>query len=118
GVVVPCGGDCVLRRGHEGSDIANWLNGRGVTAFVLQYRLAPRYHHPAPLQDVQRALRLVRARAAEWNIDPKRIGIWGFSAGGHLASTAATHFDAGTPDAEDPIERVGCRPDFAILCYP
>jgi len=117
-VVCPGGGYVNLAMGHEGRDIAQWLNDHGVTAFILQYRLAPRYHHPAPMQDVQRALRLVRARAAEWNIDSKRIGIWGFSAGGHLASTAATHFDSGKPDAEDPIERASCRPDFAILCYP
>ncbi|HEV3078657.1 MAG TPA: alpha/beta hydrolase fold domain-containing protein [Gemmataceae bacterium] len=117
-VVCPGGGYVNLAMGHEGRDIARWLNDQGVTAFVLQYRLAPRYHHPAPMQDVQRALRIVRARAGEWNIDPKRIGIWGFSAGGHLASTAATHFDSGKSDADDPIERVSCRPDFAILCYP
>jgi acetyl esterase/lipase len=89
-----------------------------VAAFVLKYRLGPRYHHPAPLQDAQRALRTVRARAKEWNVDPGRVGIWGFSAGGHLASTAATHFDDGNADAADPIDKVGCRPDFAILCYP
>src|SRR5207253_4536953 len=79
---------------------------------------APRYHHPAPLQDAQRALRTVRARAKEWNVDPKRIGIWGFSAGGHLASSAGTHFDDGKADADDPIERASCRPDFMILSYP
>jgi acetyl esterase/lipase len=117
-VVCPGGGYGVLAMGHEGREIANWLNDRGVTAFILQYRLAPRYHHPAPLQDVQRALRLVRARVAERNINPKRIGIWGFSAGGHLASTAATHFDSGNPKSEDVLERTSCRPDFAILCYP
>jgi enterochelin esterase family protein len=117
-VVCPGGGYQHLALGHEGRDIADWLNKLGVTAFVLQYRIAPRYHHPAPLQDAQRALRMVRARASEWHIDPKRVGIWGFSAGGHLASTAATHFDVGKPDADDPIERAGCRPDFAILCYP
>ncbi|HZU36410.1 MAG TPA: alpha/beta hydrolase, partial [Gemmataceae bacterium] len=80
--------------------------------------LGPRYHHPAPLQDAQRALRLVRSHAREWGLDSRRIGIWGFSAGGHLASTAATHFDAGQPSARDPIERVSCRPDFCILAYP
>jgi acetyl esterase/lipase len=85
---------------------------------VLRYRIAPRYRHPAPLQDVQRALRLVRTRAAEWNVDPHRVGVWGFSAGGHLASTAATHFDDGKADADDPVDRAGCRPDFAILSYP
>src|SRR5690606_23138006 len=76
------------------------------------------YGHPAPLQDAQRAIRTVRARAAEWKVDPERIGILGFSAGGHLASTAGTHFDAGKSDAADPIERVSCHPDFLVLCYP
>jgi acetyl esterase/lipase len=89
-----------------------------VTAFVLKYRIAPRYKHPAPLQDAQRSLRTVRARAKEWQVDPNRIGIWGFSAGGHLASTAGTHFDDGKTDDADPMERVGCRPDFLVLAYP
>ncbi|MBI1896072.1 MAG: alpha/beta hydrolase [Acidobacteria bacterium] len=87
-------------------------------AIVLKYRLGPRYRHPAPLNDAQRAIRMVRSRAAEFKIDPKRIGIWGFSAGGHLAATAATHFDSGRPNSADPVERAGSRPDFAILCYP
>jgi acetyl esterase/lipase len=117
-VVCPGGGYGGLAVGHEGKDPAEWLNRHGIAAFVLRYRLGPRYHHPAPMQDAQRALRFVRSRAKEWNLDPKRIGIWGFSAGGHLASTAATHFDEGKPDADDPIERVSCRPNFAILCYP
>jgi acetyl esterase/lipase len=117
-VVCPGGGYGALAVGHEGKDIADWLNQRGVAAFVLRYRLGPRYHHPAPLQDVQRALRTVRARAGEYHIDPHRLGIWGFSAGGHLASTAITHFDDGKPDADDPVERASCRPDFAVLCYP
>jgi acetyl esterase/lipase len=117
-VVCPGGGYQGLAMGHEGLDIARWLNERGVAAFVLKYRLGPRYRHPAPLQDAQRALRLVRARAKEWGVDPGRVGIWGFSAGGHLASTASTKFDAGQADADDPIERVSSRPDFSILCYP
>lgn len=117
-VVCPGGGYGGLALGHEGKDPAEWLNHHGFAAFVLRYRLGPRYHHPAPLQDAQRAMRLVRSRAKEWRLDPKRIGIWGFSAGGHLASTVATHFDDGRPDTDDPIERVSCRPDFAILCYP
>jgi acetyl esterase/lipase len=117
-VVCPGGGYGHLASDHEGKQVAEWLNSIGVSAFVLQYRLGPRYHHPAPLQDVQRAIRLVRARAAEWHVDPARIGIMGFSAGGHLASTAATHFDAGRPDSADPIERQGSRPDFAVLAYP
>jgi acetyl esterase/lipase len=117
-VVCPGGGYVVLASDHEGRMVAEWLNSFGVSAFVLQYRLGPRYRHPAPLQDAQRAIRMVRARAAEWGVDPDRIGILGFSAGGHLASTAATHFDEGKADATDPIERVRSRPDFAILCYP
>jgi acetyl esterase/lipase len=117
-VACPGGGYGALAVDHEGKAVAEWLNEHGVAAFVLKYRLGPRYHHPAPLQDAQRALRTVRARAAEWGVDPKRVGIWGFSAGGHLASTAATHFDDGKSDADDPIERAGCRPDFAVLCYP
>ena len=117
-VVCPGGGYGMLAKGHEGHDIGVWLNSQGVSAFVLTYRHAPRYRHPVPMLDVQRAIRTVRARAAEWNVDPARIGVWGFSAGGHLASTAATKFDDGRPDAEDPVERVSCRPDFAILAYP
>jgi len=117
-VICPGGGYGFLALDHEGRQVAQWLYNRGVTAFVLKYRIAPRYHHPAPLQDVQRALRLVRSRAKEWNVDPRRIGIMGFSAGGHLASTAGTHFDSGKADAEDAIERASCRPDFMILCYP
>src|SRR5262249_43054863 len=116
-VVCPGGGYQFLADDHEGKQVAQWFNARGVTAFILRYRLAPRYHHPAPLQDAQRAIRTVRARAKEWNVDPQKIGIMGFSAGGHLASTAGTHFDAGKADADDPIDRVGCRPDFLILCY-
>jgi acetyl esterase/lipase len=117
-VVCPGGGYGVLAADHEGKAVAEWLNSLGVSAFVLQYRLGPRYHHPAPLQDAQRAIRMVRSRAAEWGVDPTRLGILGFSAGGHLASSAATHFDDGDPQADDPIDRFGSRPDFAVLCYP
>src|SRR5438270_2874922 len=117
-VVCPGGGYGGLAMDHEGRQIADWLTARGVAAFVLKYRHAPRYHQPTPMLDAQRALRTVRARAKEWNVDSQRIGIWGFSAGGHLASTAGTHFDDGKPDAADPVERVSCRPDFLILCYP
>jgi acetyl esterase/lipase len=117
-VICPGGGYGFLALGHEGKDIAEWLNSQDVTAFILKYRIAPRYHHPAPLQDAQRALRTVRSRAREWQVDPQRIGIWGFSAGGHLASTAGTHFDEGQPDSKDPIERMSSRPNFLILCYP
>jgi acetyl esterase/lipase len=117
-VVCPGGGYAKLAMDHEGRQVAEWLNSLGVAAFVLKYRLGPRYRHPAPLEDAKRALRLVRSRASEFRIAPDRIGVWGFSAGGHLASTLATHFDAGNPAAADPIERVSCRPDFAILAYP
>ncbi|MGH7226200.1 MAG: alpha/beta hydrolase, partial [Gemmataceae bacterium] len=117
-IVCPGGGYGGLALGHEGKEPAEWLNRHGIAAFVLRYRLGPRYRHPAPMQDAQRAMRLVRSRTKEWNLDPKRIGIWGFSAGGHLASTIATHFDDGKSDADDPIDRASCRPDFVILCYP
>jgi acetyl esterase/lipase len=103
---------------HEGKQIADWLNSLGVAAFVLKYRLGPRYHDPAPLQDAQRALRTVRSQAPAFGIRPDRIGIWGFSAGGHLSATAGTHFDPGSPNAADPIDRVSSRPDFLILAYP
>jgi acetyl esterase/lipase len=117
-VVAPGGGYSVLASNHEGRQVANWLNAMGVTAFVLKYRLGPRYRHPVPLEDAQRAIRLVRARAEEFGIAPDRIGMMGFSAGGHLTSTAGTHFDAGDPAAADSIERVSSRPDFLILGYP
>lgn len=116
-VVCPGGGYSHLAD-HEGRPIAEWLNTLGITAFVLKYRLGPRYHHPAPLLDAGRAIRTVRARATEWQLDPNRIGILGFSAGGHLASSAGTHFDAGPAGAADPIERVSSRPDLMILIYP
>jgi acetyl esterase/lipase len=117
-VVCPGGGYGHLAMGHEGADVAKWLNSLGVSAYVLKYRIAPKYHHPAPLNDAQRAVRTVRAKAKEWGFDPARIGIMGFSAGGHLASTVATHFDSGKTDSSDPIDQVSCRPDFAILGYP
>jgi acetyl esterase/lipase len=118
-VICPGGGYRNLAMGHEGHDIATWLNGMGITGVVLEYRMSRGgYQHPIPLMDAQRALRTIRFRAEELNLDPNRIGILGFSAGGHLASTAGTHFDTGNPNADDPVERVGCRPDFMILCYP
>jgi acetyl esterase/lipase len=117
--VCPGGGYGHLAMDHEGHQIARWFNSMGAAAFIVDYRHRRKgYGHPAPLQDAQRAIRTVRARASEWGVDPSRIGIMGFSAGGHLASTAGTHFDAGKPDAEDGIERASCRPDFMILCYP
>ena len=116
-VICPGGGYGGLAP-HEGRDYALWLNAQGIAGFVLKYRLAPGgYHHPAMLQDAARALRTVRARAGEWQLDPYRIGIMGSSAGGHLAATLLTHFDAGKPDAADVIERISSRPDLGILCY-
>ena len=117
-VVCPGGGYAKLAMDHEGRQVAEWLNSIGVAAFVLKYRLGPRYHHPVQLQDAQRALRYVRLQAKEFGIAPDRIGILGFSAGGHLASTTGTHFDAGDPKAADPIDRMSSRPDFLILAYP
>jgi len=103
---------------HEGEGYAKWLAQNGITAFVLKYRLgSDGYRHPAMLQDAARALRTVRANANEWRLDSHRVGIIGSSAGGHLAATLLTHFDEGTPNSADPIERVSSRPDFGILCY-
>ncbi len=117
-IVCPGGSYSHLAMDHEGTQIASWLNGHGISAFVLKYRLGPKYHHPVELWDAQRAIRYVRAHAADWDIQPNRIGIWGFSAGGHLASTAGTHFDAGDHSAIDPVNRQSSRPDFMILAYP
>lgn len=117
-VVCPGGGYRMLATDKEGTQVAHWLNARGVAAFVLTYRLGPRYHYPVELLDAQRAIRYVRSHAAEDGLDPTHIGIWGFSAGGHLASTTGTHFDAGNSNATDPIERVSSRPDFMVLAYP
>ena len=111
-VVCPGGGYAHLSMDKEGEQVAAWFNSIGVAAFVLKYRLGPRYHHPIELGDAQRAIRTVRSKAAEYRVDPARIGIMGFSAGGHLASTAGTHYDAGKADAADPIDRLGSRPDF------
>jgi acetyl esterase/lipase len=117
-IICPGGGYGGLASSYEGNEPAEFLTKLGVASFVLKYRLAPRYRHPAPIQDAQRAIRTVRAKAKDYGIDPTKIGIWGFSAGGHLASTAGTHFDDGNADAKDPIEKAGCRPDFLILSYP
>ena len=116
-VVCPGGGYGGLAP-HEGKDYALWLNDLRVAAFVLKYRLGSSgYRHPVMLNDAARAVRLVRARADDWKVDPKHVGIMGSSAGGHLASTLLTHFDAGKADAEDPVERQSSRPDWGILCY-
>jgi acetyl esterase/lipase len=119
GVIVAPGGSYTnLAMNHEGRQVANLLNAAGITAFVLKYRLVPRYRHPVQLRDAQRAIRLVRARAAEFGVAADRIGMLGFSAGGHLTATAGTKFDAGKPDAPDPLDRVSSRPDFLVLAYP
>jgi len=116
-VICPGGGYAHLAP-HEGKDYALWLNESGITCFVLKYRLGSAgYRHPAMLQDAARAVRTVRARASEWGLDTKRVGIIGSSAGGHLASTLLTHFDAGKAEAADVIERQSSRPDIGILCY-
>lgn len=103
---------------REGLPAVQWLARNGITAFILKSRLGMKYHHPAEMNDAQRSIRYVRSNAAAWGLDPKRVGIIGFSAGGHLASTAATHFDAGDAKAEDPIEHASSRPDVQILGYP
>ncbi len=116
-VITPGGGYGVVCADTEGTQIAELLVPRGIAAIVLKYRL-PNQHHLVPASDARRAIRLVRHHARQWNIDPQRVGVWGFSAGGHLASTVSTTFDAGDTASEDPIERIGSRPDFSILFYP
>jgi len=121
-VICPGGGYRILAYDWEGEEIAKFWNSKGIAAIVLKYRLptsdAQIEPHKSPLMDAQRALRLVRFHAEAWGIDPNRIGIQGFSAGGHLASSLSTHYDAGDPGASDPVERLSCRPDFSILVYP
>ena len=118
-VICPGGGYATLAMDHEGDQIAAWLNSLDVAAFILRYRHSGRgYRHPVPLEDAQRAMRLVRHRAKQWRVDPARVGILGFSAGGHLASTVGTHFDSGGGEESEPIDRESCRPDFMILAYP
>ena len=116
-VVLPGGGYGGLAD-HESVPVGKWLAEHGIAAFVLRYRLGPKYHHPIELGDASRAIRVVRANAADWSVDPDRIGILGFSAGGHLASSVATHFTAGDEKSVDRIERVSSRPDAAVLIYP
>jgi acetyl esterase/lipase len=117
-VICPGGGYSHLAP-HEGKNYALWLNQHGIAGFVLKYRLGSGgYRHPVMLEDAARAMRLVRARATEWKVDPRRVGIMGSSAGGHLASTLMTHFDLGNTNAADPVERQSSRPDIGILCYP
>lgn len=116
-VVMPGGGYGSVCVGSEGMPIVKELNERGIAAVMLKYRL-PNRHHLIPANDARRAIRMTRANAADLGIDPERVGVWGFSAGGHLASTVATVFDDGDAESDDPIERMGSRPDFAILFYP
>jgi acetyl esterase/lipase len=117
-VIFPGGGYAILSD-FEGEGYAKWLNRMGIAGFVVKYRLGTDgYRHPCMLQDAQRAVRMVRANAKEWNVDPKRVGVIGSSAGGHMVAMLATHFDKGNPDAADPIERQSCRPDLGVLCYP
>lgn len=116
-VICPGGGYGHLAN-HEGPVIGEWLADKGITGVVLRYRLAPKYRHPVMHQDISRAMRLVRARADELAIDRDKIGVLGFSAGGHLAATISTQWDNGNPDAQDPIERHSSRPDLSVLLYP
>jgi acetyl esterase/lipase len=118
-VICPGGGYGHLSFEREGTNEGAYFKAKGVAAFVLKYRLPTNgYRHPVPMLDAQRAIRLVRSHAADWKIDPAKVGIMGFSAGGHLASTVDTHFDAGDPQAADPVDKLSCRPDFAVLVYP
>lgn len=122
-IVIPGGGHAELWMDHEGYRVAELLADHGIAAFVLKYRLA---REPGSiytvekhaLADVQRAIRLVRSQAAQWQLDPRRVGVMGFSAGGELAALAASHYDSGAPDADDPIDRQGSRPGFQALLYP
>ncbi|MBA4189826.1 MAG: alpha/beta hydrolase [Planctomycetaceae bacterium] len=116
-VITPGGGYGGLVTGAEGHGIATWLNRHGITGVVLEYRL-PKGRPFVPLLDAQQAIRTVRSNAKAWGVDPAKVGIIGFSAGGHLASTAGTHFDEGDAKSDDPIEKLSCRPDFTILVYP
>jgi acetyl esterase/lipase len=116
-VICPGGGYGMEAMDHEGYDMAEWLALQGVAGIVLKYRL-PNGHDQIPLEDAQRAIRIVRQKATEWGINPAKVGIAGSSAGGHLASTAGTKFDLGKPESTDPIDKYSCRPDFMLLLYP
>lgn len=111
------GGGYEFKSPHEGEPAALWLNSIGISAFVLDYRVAP-YKHPFPFYDAKRAVRYIRYHSGEWNINPDKIGILGFSAGGHLSATLGTHFDDGDEASADPVDRVSCKPDAMVLCYP
>jgi acetyl esterase/lipase len=118
-VIAPGGGYSILAIDHEGYDVAKWLNSFGVAGIVLKYRIPRREEHPSrPLMDAQRAIGLVRANAEKWQIDPKRIGIMGFSAGGHLATVASTNYDKRVYETVDAADQLSCRPDFSVLIYP
>jgi acetyl esterase/lipase len=117
-VICPGGGYGFLATEHEGKEVAEWLNALGIAGVVLKYRLAPKYKHPAPLDDARRAIRTVRGKSKEWGLDPDRVGVMGFSAGGHLASTLATQFREAPPASGDPTDGLTERPDVAILVYP
>lgn len=117
-IICPGGSYARLAMDHEGRQVADYFNHLGITAFVLVYRLGPKYHHPVELTDAQRAIRLVRTFAPQLELRADRIGLMGFSAGGHLASTAGTHSDPGRAEAPDPIDRASSRPDFLVLGYP
>jgi acetyl esterase/lipase len=116
-LVIPGGGYVEVALGHEGFQVGEWLRAQGMPAIVLDYRVAP-YHYPTEIEDGMRAMRVIRAHAKEWGIDPNRIGVWGSSAGGHLASTLGTHCNKTNPNAADPIDRLSCKPDFMVLAYP
>jgi acetyl esterase/lipase len=116
-LVIPGGGYTQVAIGHEGFQFARWLNAQGITAFVLDYRVAP-YHYPVEIEDGMRAMRYIRAHAADYGIDPNRIGVWGSSAGGHLASSLGTHCDDVPSTSADPIDRESCKPNFMVLSYP
>lgn len=117
-VICPGGGYGHLALDHEGKQVGEWLNRNGITGFVLKYRIAPKYQHPIPMRDAERAIKYVRLNAEKFNIHPEKIGILGFSAGGHLASTVGTQFDFGVTGSKDPVAQVSSKPNFMVLVYP